>query len=87
MGGNPESILRSGAMAYDVYLLASGKHGTLYVGVTRDFGACISIGPRPRLYPATASDCLFGLKVTTTGRLPSPAKRKSRNGGAIGRLH
>jgi putative endonuclease len=32
----PESITRSGAMPYYVYLLASGKHGTLYMGVTRD---------------------------------------------------
>lgn len=33
---SPESITPVLAMAHYVYLLASGKHGTLYVGVTND---------------------------------------------------
>ncbi len=33
---SPESITPVVAMAYTVYLLASGKHGTLYVGMTND---------------------------------------------------
>ena len=36
MGANPESITTTVAMAYYVCLLSSGKHGTLYLGVTRD---------------------------------------------------
>lgn len=32
----PESITPAVAMAYYVYLLASKKHGTLYIGVTND---------------------------------------------------
>src|SRR4051812_12751051 len=35
LGASPESITTMRAMAYDVYLLASKKHGTLYLGVTR----------------------------------------------------
>jgi putative endonuclease len=35
-GRNPESITTAVAMAYYVYLLSSGKHGTLYLGMTRD---------------------------------------------------
>src|SRR5262249_55902031 len=33
---SPESIIPAGAMMYWVYILASRKHGTLYLGVTRD---------------------------------------------------
>src|SRR5262245_6210975 len=33
---SPESITPAGAIVYYVYILASRKHGTLYVGVTRD---------------------------------------------------
>jgi putative endonuclease len=33
---SPESITPAPAMPYYVYLLASKKHGTLYLGVTRD---------------------------------------------------
>jgi putative endonuclease len=33
---SPESITPVFAMAYYVYLLASKKHGTLYLGVTKD---------------------------------------------------
>jgi putative endonuclease len=33
---SPESITPALAMAFYVYLLASKKHGTLYLGVTRD---------------------------------------------------
>jgi putative endonuclease len=33
---SPESITPVPAMAYYVYILASKKHGTLYVGVTND---------------------------------------------------
>jgi putative endonuclease len=33
---SPESIIPAFAMAYYVYLMASGKHGTLYLGVTND---------------------------------------------------
>jgi putative endonuclease len=33
---SPESITPMPAMAYYVYLLASKKHGTLYLGVTND---------------------------------------------------
>jgi putative endonuclease len=33
---SPESIAPVLAMAYYVYLLASKKHGTLYLGVTKD---------------------------------------------------
>jgi putative endonuclease len=33
---SPESITTVGAMAYYVYLLASKKHGTLYLGVTNN---------------------------------------------------
>jgi transcriptional regulator with XRE-family HTH domain len=36
LGASPESITTMPAMAYYVYLLASKKHGTLYLGVTRD---------------------------------------------------
>ena len=35
-GASPESITPELRLSYYVYLLASGKHGTLYVGVTRD---------------------------------------------------
>jgi putative endonuclease len=33
---SPESITTCAAMAFHVYLLASKKHGTLYLGVTND---------------------------------------------------
>jgi putative endonuclease len=36
LGASPESITPMPAMAYYVYLLASKKHGTLYLGVTND---------------------------------------------------
>src|ERR1051325_9109506 len=36
LGASPESITPVPAMAYYVYLLASKKHGTLYLGVTND---------------------------------------------------
>jgi putative endonuclease len=36
LGASPESITSVPAMAYYVYLLASKKHGTLYLGVTKD---------------------------------------------------
>jgi len=35
-GASPESITPASAMAYYVYLMASRKHGTLYLGVTND---------------------------------------------------
>jgi putative endonuclease len=35
-GASPESIIPERRLSYYVYLLASRKHGTLYVGVTRD---------------------------------------------------
>ena len=35
-GASPESITPVLAMPYYVYLLANRKHGTLYLGVTRD---------------------------------------------------
>jgi putative endonuclease len=35
-GASPESIPPAAAMAFSVYLLASRKHGTLYLGVTND---------------------------------------------------
>jgi putative endonuclease len=35
-GANPESIIQGGAVVYYVYILASRKHGTLYIGVTSD---------------------------------------------------
>jgi putative endonuclease len=36
LSASPESITTVRAMAYYVYLLASKKHGTLYLGVTND---------------------------------------------------
>ena len=36
MGAGPESITTTRAMTYYVYILASRKHGTLYIGVTND---------------------------------------------------
>ena len=33
---SPESITPGGAVVYYVYILASRKHGTLYLGVTND---------------------------------------------------
>jgi putative endonuclease len=36
LGASPESISTFATMAYYVYLLASKKHGTLYLGVTND---------------------------------------------------
>jgi putative endonuclease len=36
LGASPESITPMLAMVYYVYLLASKKHGTLYLGVTRN---------------------------------------------------
>jgi putative endonuclease len=35
-GASPESIIQGGAVVYYVYILASRKHGTLYIGVTSD---------------------------------------------------
>jgi len=35
-GRSPESITTIVAVMYYVYILASRKHGTLYIGVTRD---------------------------------------------------
>jgi putative endonuclease len=35
-GASPESITPGGAIVYYVYILASRKHGTLYIGVTND---------------------------------------------------
>jgi putative endonuclease len=35
-GASPESIIPGGAVMYYVYILASRKHGTLYIGVTND---------------------------------------------------
>jgi putative endonuclease len=35
-GASPESIIPGGAVVYYVYILASRKHGTLYIGVTND---------------------------------------------------
>ena len=36
LGASPESITPVPKMTYYVYLLASKKHGTLYLGVTND---------------------------------------------------
>src|SRR5512139_3475084 len=35
-GASPESIIPGGAIVYYVYIVASRKHGTLYLGVTND---------------------------------------------------
>src|SRR5207302_1095046 len=35
-GASPESITPAGAVVYYVYILANRKHGTLYIGVTKD---------------------------------------------------
>jgi putative endonuclease len=35
-GASPESITPGGTIVYYVYILASRKHGTLYIGVTND---------------------------------------------------
>ena len=35
-GRSPESITPDGRVVYYVYILASRKHGTLYIGVTND---------------------------------------------------
>jgi putative endonuclease len=36
MVASPESITPGGRVVYYVYILASRKHGTLYIGMTRD---------------------------------------------------
>ena len=67
--GAEKSITRLSAMAYYVYLLASKKHGTLYLGVTNDM---VRRGYEHRTKQpvasqhATASINLSGSKSMTT---------------------
>ena len=76
-------------MPYYVYLLASGKHGTLYLGVTNNLVRRV-YEHKSKAVPGFTSrygvtrlvwyECYDDLKT------PSPARKKSRNGGVIGRF-
>jgi predicted GIY-YIG superfamily endonuclease len=75
-------------MAYYVYLLASRKHGTLYLGVTtisRDADTNTESRAVAASQRDTASTSWSGSKSTTMQSPPSPAKKNSRNGVATGR--
>ena len=76
-------------LAYYVYLLASRRHGTLYLGITNDLARRVG-EHRAKIVPGFTAkygvERLVWFELTTI-RLPrSPEKRPSRNGGAIGKL-
>jgi hypothetical protein len=48
LGASPESITTMPTMAYYVYILASTKYGTLYLGVTNDIALNRYRGSRPQ---------------------------------------
>jgi predicted GIY-YIG superfamily endonuclease len=76
------------AMAYYVNLLASKKHGTLYLGVTNDLVRRVYEHRTKAVQGFTARygvDKLVWFKTTMTPSPPSRAKKNSRNGGATGR--
>ena len=76
-------------MAYYVYLLANKKHGTLYLGVTKDI---VRRGYEHRTKAIDGFTARYGVDklvwfeiyddVATAMR----AKKNSRNGGATGRF-
>jgi predicted GIY-YIG superfamily endonuclease len=76
-------------MTYYVYLLASRKHGTLYLGVTKDI---VRRGYEHRTKAIDGFttrygvDKLCGSRFMMMLRLPSLAKKNSRNGGETGRF-
>jgi putative endonuclease len=76
-------------MAYYVYLLASRKHGTRYAGVTRDLVKRV-YQHRTKETPGFTSRYgvtrLVWFEVYDDPTSASPAKKRSRNGGAIGRF-
>jgi putative endonuclease len=73
------------AMAYYVYILASKKHGTLYLGVTNDI---VRRGYEHSAGGFTARcgvDKLVWFGIYDDAITPSHAKKNSRSGGATGR--
>jgi hypothetical protein len=89
LGASPESITSVLAMAYYVYLLASKKHGTLYLGVTKDLVWRVYEHRTKAVDGFTSrygSTNWSGLKSTMTPQLRLLAKKNSRNGGATGRF-
>jgi putative endonuclease len=76
-------------MAYYVYLLASKKHGTLYLGVTNDI---VRRGYEHRTKAAQgftkrySVDKLVWFEIYDDAISASHAKKNSRNGGGTGRF-
>jgi putative endonuclease len=76
------------AMAYYAYLLASKKHGTLYLGVTNDI---VRRGYEHRtkviqgFTKRYSVDKLVWFEIYDDSQPPSPAKKSLRNGDVTGR--
>ena len=77
------------AMAYYVYLLASKKHGTLYLGVTRDLVRRV-YEHRTNAVESFSSrygvDKLVWFEIYDDAQRPLLAKKNSRTGGATGKF-
>src|SRR4051812_24234816 len=89
LGASPESITTMLAMAYYVYLLASKKHGTLYLGVTRDLVRRVYEHRTKAVESFTSRygvDKLVWSEIYVTLQRPSPLKKNSRNGGVTGKF-
>lgn len=72
---------------YHVYILASGRNGTLYAGVTGDLpqrcwqhhnGEGSEFTRRYKVHPLVHAEAFGDVNE------PSPARKRSRNGGANG---
>jgi predicted GIY-YIG superfamily endonuclease len=66
-------------MAYYVYLLASRKRGTLYLGVTKDI-VRRGYEHRTKAIDGFTTRCGVGSRFMMMLQLPSRAKKNSRNG-------
>jgi len=75
-------------MAYYVYLLASKKHGTLYLGVTRDIVRRVYEHRTKAVESFTSRygvDKLVWFEIYDDAATAIAREKSSRNGGAFGR--
>ncbi|MFK4726481.1 putative GIY-YIG superfamily endonuclease [Bradyrhizobium niftali] len=75
-------------MAYYVYILASRKYGTLYIGVTSDLVRRVH-EHKTKVVPGFTKrygvDKLVLFEIFDDPANAMPERKSSRNGGAIGR--